>query len=130
MINKKKICSNCLKEEYIWKSVGRNKFCRKCSNILFPVTIKKKEYKPIKKVSKKQSYRNQKYLKLREEYLENHKLCEVCKEREATDIHHKAGRIGDNLFKHFLAVDRECHKWIEEHPEQAKELGYSISRLC
>jgi hypothetical protein len=41
------------------------------------------------------------------------------------------GRIGNLLTdpKYFLAVCRQCHNWIEEHPKEAKELGYSVSRI-
>jgi hypothetical protein len=41
------------------------------------------------------------------------------------------GRIGNLLTdtSHFLAVCRQCHSWIEEHPTEAKELGFSKSRL-
>lgn len=49
---------------------------------------------------------------------------------KATDVHHKAGR-GENLLKigTWLAVCRSCHQWIEEHPAEAKELGFSENRL-
>jgi hypothetical protein len=41
------------------------------------------------------------------------------------------GRIGNLLTDEtkFLAVCRACHDWIETHPKEAKELGYSISRI-
>ena len=28
----------------------------------------------------------------------------------------------------WLSVCRNCHNWIETHPEDAKELGFSISK--
>lgn len=58
-----------------------------------------------------------------------------------SDIHHKCGRIGfadDWAREHdipllidprfFLAVSREGHQWIEEHPGKARLIGYSLPR--
>lgn len=58
-----------------------------------------------------------------------------------SDIHHKRGRIGfadqwarDNDIslridvRHFLAVTREGHDWIETHPDEARKKGYSEAR--
>lgn len=73
--------------------------------------------------------RMKKYKLLREEYLKEHFLCEVCNLHPATEIHHKKKRHGENLFKHFLAVDRQCHRRIEEDPKWAYEQGYSIPHL-
>lgn len=73
--------------------------------------------------------RIRKYKALREEYLKEHPFCEVCNAHPATEIHHKKKRHGENLFQHFLAVDRECHRLIEENPKWAYEHGYSIPHL-
>ena len=69
------------------------------------------------------------YQKQRNEYLKEHPLCQVCHGKPSSEIHHRKGRDGNNLFQYFLAVDHECHRKIEENPEWAKEMGYSISRL-
>lgn len=88
----------------------------------------------MRKVSKKQSANLRQYKKVREAYLEDNPNCEAkisgCS-YEATEIHHKKGRIGNLLQDdtNFLAVCRNCHRWIEEHPKEAKELGFSKSRL-
>lgn len=48
----------------------------------------------------------------------------------ATDVHHKAGRgENHNDISTWLAVCRSCHTWIELHPEEAKELNLSKTRL-
>lgn len=49
---------------------------------------------------------------------------------KASDIHHKDGR-GENHLNTctWLSVCRKCHRWIEENPIEAKELGLSKSRL-
>jgi hypothetical protein len=76
--------------------------------------------------------------------IKNEVCCPRCgKEVDSTfDIHHKAGREGyadewarqmgitkllDVRF--FLAVDRECHEWIELNPNAAKARGWSYGRL-
>jgi hypothetical protein len=50
---------------------------------------------------------------------------------EGIQIHHKKGRIGHLLWntKYFLAVCPNCHRYIEDHPEQARSNGWSLSRL-
>jgi hypothetical protein len=50
---------------------------------------------------------------------------------KATDVHHKAGRVSENYLniQTWLAVCRQCHTWIETNPLEAKELGFSESRL-
>lgn len=85
--------------------------------------------KEIPKVSTKMKNRLSIYYKLREEYLKNNPICEVCKVKKSTEIHHKRGRNGPNLFLDFLAVDRDCHIKIETEPEWAKQNNYTITRI-
>ncbi len=86
----------------------------------------------IRKRSLKRAAQEREYAKLRKVYLFTHPTCEVggcgC---QATEIHHRKGRIGDLLTDetYFLAVCRSHHNYIELHPEEAKEKGYSLSRL-
>lgn len=97
--------------------------------------MKKSTIRPyIRKVSKKRAKENREYAKVRKEYLEDNPNCEAnllgCT-TGATDIHHKKGR---GLFlcdpRHFLAVCRNCHCFIEDNPLEAKEMGFSESRLA
>lgn len=74
------------------------------------------------------------YKVVRPEYLSAHPVCQAKIDGctgESTQIHHKAGRIGDLLInkKYFLAVCFSCHQYIENHPEEAKQKGWSISRF-
>jgi len=73
------------------------------------------------------------YSKLRSAFLVVHSICQaklVGCTGKATDVHHKAGRGENHLnISTWLAVCRSCHRWIEEHPNEAKELGLSQSRL-
>lgn len=83
----------------------------------------------IKKLSTKRAAQQREYLKRRAAFLEG-KTCPVTGE-QATEIHHKKGRIGELLTDetYWLAVSRQGHRQIEERPEWAKENGYSLSRL-
>jgi hypothetical protein len=124
---KKKTCKTCNKEKYIF-SKGN---CYECTpkKPIRKSPLKAQKKKAIKQRSKTLSKRLQKYYILREAYLKDHPVCEVCYIQKACEIHHRAGRIGENLYQQFIAVDAECHRRIEMNPEWAKEQGYSISRL-
>ena len=91
----------------------------------------KKDYK-IPKVSQKMKVRNLQYQVLRIEFLgkKENQICPITKTK-TTDIHHKKGRIGSLLLdtRYWVALSREGHKYVEEHPDWAKENGYSLSRL-
>ena len=72
---------------------------------------------------------------LRESFLKAHPLCqaampEICT-KIASQVHHKQGRVGELYLDDttFLAVCGPCHQWIELHPDSAKDLGLSQSRL-
>tara|TARA_R110002020_G_scaffold107192_2_gene249109 strand:- start:10982 stop:11254 length:273 start_codon:yes stop_codon:yes gene_type:complete len=86
----------------------------------------------IKKYSKKMSKTNASYAKLRRKYLMDHPVCHAKIHQcslHATDVHHKQGRGLHHLdVSTWLPVCRNCHMWIEEHPSEAIELGYSTSR--
>lgn len=108
------------------------------ANVLHdPETIKKvadkAKVKPIKKVSAKRAAQEREYKKLRKEYLKVHPICEAALpqcSKVATDIHHKAGR-GKHLLNTdtWMASCRNCHTYIETHPAESKERGFSLSRL-
>lgn len=126
---KDKICKGCESMTRIFA----HGFCTSCYKKNNPIQIKKtpikSSSKPIAKRSKREEERLKKYYVLREQYLKEHPTCEVCKIAPATEIHHKKKRISENLYLHFLAVDRSCHSRIENNPEWAIEMGYSINHL-
>ena len=109
--------------------------CKACYNIVYskPIISKMKpivsKKKYIRLVSKKQKERLVGYNMLRESYLLKTPICERCKVASATEIHHPKGRDGNNLFDYMLAVCRTCHIWIENNPIEAKEQGFSHTRL-
>ncbi len=94
----------------------------------------KKIYSPPKKVGDKRKELNHEYFKLVEQFKRDNPKCAVrlvgC--TDATDDpHHKRGR-GKYLLdvSTWLPVCRNCHVYIENHPEEAKERGWSQSRLA
>jgi hypothetical protein len=83
----------------------------------------------MRRVSKRRAIEGKLYAILREEYFENHPVCEAqlpgCY-YDATDIHHKAGREGKllNMVKHWMPVCRYCHRWITDNGAKAKTKGW------
>ena len=142
---RKKFCDGCGEQRYIWKNVTeqslRKRYCKNCwsrQDYLQqkPSADKKPLAKrsPIKKRSAKRKKQEAKYLKIRMDFMLKHPHCQAgipgrCT-HHSTDVHHKAGRVGDLLTdeRYFLSVCRSCHTWIELNPLEAKELGYSESR--
>jgi hypothetical protein len=64
------------------------------------------------------------YTMLRREYLISHPYCEFpgCCEH-AQQIHHKAGRRGNNFFRHWMAICDAHHKWINRNPAEARQMN-------
>lgn len=123
---KLKNCNGCNKPKHIWKSHGKEKYCKECWYSMDPP-------KKISPVSKKMRETMDEYSKKRAAFLVVNSRCQaklVGCTGEATDVHHKAGR-GENHLKisTWLAVCRSCHSWIELNPLEAKELGLSESRI-
>jgi hypothetical protein len=123
---KLKVCAGCDQMKHIWKSHGKEKYCQQCW-----YSIEKP--KSIRPVSIKMQATMDEYGKKRTGFLALNSKCQAilpgCTS-VATDVHHKMGR-GEhhNNMSTWLAVCRTCHKWIEENPRDAKELGFSDSRL-
>lgn len=88
----------------------------------------------IRKVSAKKASLNAKYKRIRDSWIVDHTVCMArlkgC-QYHATDVHHKAGKVGDLLTDtdHWLPVCRKCHTWITEHSREAIELGLSERRV-
>jgi hypothetical protein len=131
---KKKICCVCETEQYIWKNDKGNKYCKQCwlkgplSKKYIPSTPKK-----IKAKSDKMAALDQLYSVLRNKFLSQHPTCKArltgCS-MVATDVHHTRGRGKYYLdIVTWLPLCRSCHSYIELHPNEAKELGFSLNRL-
>jgi hypothetical protein len=70
----------------------------------------------MKKVSTKLAQEQREYSKLRKTWLAEHPMCQA-KGKYLLDV------------STWLSVCRNCHNWIEVNPQDAKELGFSISRI-
>jgi hypothetical protein len=116
---KKKECKRCKQMRYLFAKG----LCKNCWNGEHRKPIDRTVHQ-IKVISDARKERDEKYFPLRDAYLAEHCMCEVCNLRESSEIHHKGGRVGDNMFKDFLAVCRECHTRIHDFPEWAKEQGF------
>lgn len=109
---------------------------------------------PLRRVSTKRAAQLKVYAKKRKAYLEAHPFCEVQQQLaytvtresaqlaerifgafqlrkapiQATDIHHKAGRVGEKLNdeRYFMAVSRQAHDWIHSHGKEARARGWLI----
>lgn len=90
------------------------------------------------------------YAKKRKAFLEAHPYCQIWMARHAgivrdetsgdvvgfmlggvppdrsSEVHHKAGRTGKNYLDEstWMAVSREGHTWIHEHPSEARARGW------
>ena len=115
---KKKICSSCKRDSLIWKSVGREKYCKSCWSCQKP-SQELQTKKPIRPRSPKRVLDDALYTKLRKVFMDKNPLCKAnlpgCT-LNATDVHHKAGRTGDNHLKEstWLPVCRTCHNYIHD----------------
>ena len=104
------------------------------ANICFGQSKPEEEKKPVRISIKsvKRKAEEKLYLKKKKEYLTAHIRCEVkgCN-HVSIDLHHRKGRVGKLLYdeKYFMAVCRKHHTEIETNPKEAKEKGYSLSRL-
>lgn len=84
----------------------------------------------LKKVSKKQSGRLARYYPIRDAFLAENRVCEICSARgapvnEATEVHHLRGRLGSLLFdtRGFVPSCFSCRTWPHDHPREAREIG-------
>lgn len=106
-------------------------FCPYCYEKQRKKTPLPKPKKQIRKFSKKTLSNLKEYRKVRDEFLKG-KKCEFpgCESTEVT-LHHGAGRLGayltDKRFFHALCIHH--HQHVETHPEEARQLGLSYSRL-
>ncbi len=72
------------------------------------------------------------YSQLRKKFVQRQPMYEVALpdlSMQATYVHHmKCRGVNHLVVKTWLSVCRSCHTYIEEHPEEAIELGFSQKR--
>lgn len=85
--------------------------------------------RPIRRRSKRMSAAARLYQQKRKWFLIEHPLCQVFKDRPATEIHHRKGR-GKYLLDEttWLAVSAEAHRKIHDNPKWSYEKGYLLRR--
>lgn len=131
---KKKICGECGEESFIWANRGGRKLCKKCSTTGVDIKPTYKA-KPIASRSQKRTIQEREYSVKRKLFLQNNPMCQahiqgICT-NQATECHHKRGRIGNDLTDEtlFLALCHNCHEYIERERTWAIEMGFSIKRI-
>ena len=128
MEKKKKYCSGCESEQYIWKAHEGNKYCKNCWG---KIQSKDPDHKVIPQVSAKRKKLDVEYLKLRAKHMEKFPLCEIgvkgCT-KIGTDIHHTfAGANRDAYYliqSTWIVVCRNCHNIIHLEPANARLMGW------
>lgn len=92
----------------------------------------KAKRKTIAKSSDKMVEALKEYSKLRKVFLEVNPKCAVYPDKAATTVHHSRGRATIALLlntDYWVPASMEGHVWIETHPIEAKERGFSFNRL-
>lgn len=107
------------------------------TKIIYGRNGRTKKRKPLKKISRSQRTRSRAYFALTAAFLERpeNQHCQICVRRreagedillhQATEVHHRRGRIG-RLLTHepeFVPSCFECRQWPHQHPRKARELG-------
>lgn len=127
--------------------------CSSCSRKARKGTPEKKKPQRIKQISSKKIKEINEYTKLQKDFFKDPKnrICKVCGKGGADSIHHSKGKVGyadeearlkgitllnDVRFWvpiHSYQINPEfgttCHRYIEDHPEYAREIGVTSSRL-
>lgn len=116
----KKICTNCKQKTKIF-SKG---LCINCWQLVHKKPIKSTKSSSF--TSDKQKERLKKYMILRDKHLLEHPTCEVCNKNQAVEIHHKKGRLGENLYNFLIAICRDCHIKIHIDIQWSKENNYLL----
>jgi hypothetical protein len=98
-----------------------------------PDKTQKKPKKRIKPVADKRKNLNEEYKVIRDLWIKD-KVCKRCGNINV-QLHHGAGRNGSIngtplliYVPYFVALCAQCHRYIEDNPDYAKENGYSFTR--
>ena len=96
-----------------------------------PEPRKKNKRRRIPYISKARQADLKIYAVARDQYLKDNPMCERCKIERSDQIHHKKGKVGSMLYNktYFMAVCFECHRYIEDNPNESKQKGWSLNRL-
>ena len=134
---KLKKCANCNLDKVIWKNHEGKKYCKDCW--YSDQTIKTPSNKrPIKPKSDKKDVLDVLYSKMRKEFL-NEPENSTCRAKlpgcmgqfkENLTVHHTKGRGLYYLDKTtWIPLCLSCHECVETHPQEAREMNLSQSKL-
>jgi hypothetical protein len=131
---KKKHCSGCDSEQYIWKNFEGVKYCKSCwschkSNNALQKPKTTPSSSKLKQKSDKQQAIDKAYTLMRKAYMTQNPLCNIKIPGVCTgpscDVHHMEGRGIQTLIQStWVATCRECHSWCHLNPLEARELGF------
>jgi hypothetical protein len=134
---KLKTCAACGEERLIWKNFEGQKFCKDCWMQKAPPK-QAQTSRLIKPVSDKRKPLDQLYSKMRKQFLDlpENATCRaklhVClnTSRQDLTIHHSKGRGKYYLdTTTWIPLCLSCHRWVEEHPADAKEMFLTETRV-
>jgi hypothetical protein len=118
MQQKKKLCSGCNTEQYIWKREGRDRYCQRCWG---KIKSKDPDAPKLNPVSQRKASQDKTYSLLRKDFLSLKPFCEArlpgCT-NQSTDVHHTY--FGNDRDKYYLitstwkSVCRSCHNTIHD----------------
>ena len=66
--------------------------------------------------------------KSRDDILQRCAVCGRMWTRTGMEPHHPRGRQGRKLLE-YVWVDKHCHRWIHNNPEQAKQMGLLFPQI-
>jgi hypothetical protein len=125
-------CDRCGNIRPVWKNIEGKKYCKACALVF---TVKKTK---IKSISQKQKKITTAYLQQRLLFLA-HPKNRTCKAKlqgctgldpETMTIHHSRGRGVYMLDEStWIPLCGNCHRWVEDHPEEARKIGLTESRI-
>lgn len=136
-----KVCSECLHELAKAEKAQAKAEKKRNSLIAKSKAISQQPRKKISKQSAKMKDALMEYNEARKAWLPG-KMCVVFPKAIATTVHHAKGRIGyaDQFARdsgitllmdqrYWVPASLDGHRYIEEHPAEAKEREWSFSRL-
>ncbi len=116
------------------KPFTRKKYMSRRGREKAETTIKAKAH--IARISEKQKARNARYYPLRDAHLLENPNCEFCLGldnvyRNATEVHHRDGRDGENMFnvESFVSSCRKHRLWPHENPAEAALHGWMSEEI-
>lgn len=134
---KLKKCAGCNLDKVIWKNHEGKKYCKDCWHS-HEVAKLPSNKRPIKPKSDKKDVLDVLYSKMRKEFL-NEPQNSTCRAKlpgcmgqfkENLTVHHTKGRGLYYLDKKtWIPLCLSCHEWVETHPQEAREMNLSQSKL-